>query len=205
MFGLLRILIGVVFGAFSFFLIFKFSKLKFWYWLSIGVIGAVILLITILGFVPFENLLYSFGSAKEVYEYYYFLEDDPELVVEGNECDFVVGRKNNTSNFLIVPKNTSGWKIGRGSKIKRIVQKHSNGIIVYVYQYNNSSDYFITILDTNGGESTVSDQYNTKFFSLERYNDSLGKIFVTYYAHISNLNPQYSVIVNDNKIVLGNQ
>ena len=106
---------------------------------------------------------------------------------------------------MIIPKTADGWKIGIGSNTKRIVQKLSNGIVLYVYQYKNTSDYFITILDTNGGESTVSDEYNTKFFALERYNDSLEKNFVTYYAHITNLNPQYSIIVNNNKIVLENQ
>ena len=52
---------------------------------------------------------------------------------------------------------------------------------------------------TNGGESTVSDEYNTKFFSLKRYDDSLGETFVTYYAHITNFDPQYSVIVKGDK------
>ena len=124
------------------------------------------------------------------------------LIVEGGDCDFIIDRNNDSDTYLIIPKTAYGWKIGVASNTKRIVQKFSNGIVVYVYQYKNTSDYFITILDTNGGESTVSDEYNTKFFSLERYNDSLGKVFVTYYAHITTLNQQYSVIVNDNKIVL---
>ena len=106
---------------------------------------------------------------------------------------------------MILPKTADGWKIGIGSNTKRIVQKLSNGIVLYVYQYKNTNEYFITILDTNGGESTISDEYNTKFLSLERENDSLGKTFITYYAHITNLSPQYSLIVNDNRVVLGNQ
>ncbi len=205
MFGTLRILVGAVLGIISILFVFKFAKTQIRGWLSIIIILSVILSITILGFVPFENLVYRFKSAEEVYEYYYFLEEKAKLVVEGEQSDFVVGTKNNTSTFLIVPKTADGWKIGIGSNTKRIAQKLSNGIVVYVYQYRNTSDYFITILDTNGGESTVSDEYNTKFFSLERYDDSLGKFFVTYYAHISNFNSHYSVIVNDNKIVLGNQ
>jgi energy-coupling factor transporter transmembrane protein EcfT len=205
MFGILRILVGVVVGIIAFLFVFKFAKIHLRRWLSIIIILSVILLITILGFVPFENWVYSFKSAEEVYEYYYFSEGKAKLVVEGEQSDFVVGTKDNTSTFLIVPKNPDGWEIGIGSNTKRIVQKLSNGIILYVYQYKDTSDYFITILDTNGGEATVSDEYNTKFFSLERYNNSLEKNFVTYYAHITNLNPQYSVIVNDNKIVLENQ
>lgn len=40
---------------------------------------------------------------------------------------------------------------------------------------------------------------------IERYNDLLGKNYVTYYAHITNLNPQHTVIVNDNEMVVDNQ
>ncbi|MBQ4569991.1 MAG: hypothetical protein IJA62_08085 [Ruminococcus sp.] len=158
-----------------------------------------------LAFLPFENLFITFDSPKSVYEYYNLGKSNIELIVEGDDCDFIIDRKNDSDTYMIIPKTAGGWKIGVGSNTKRIVQKLFDGIVLYVYQYKDTSDYFITVLDTNGGESTVSDEYNTKFFSLERYNDSLGKFFVTYYAHITNLNPQYSVIVNDNKIVLGNQ
>ena len=47
--------------------------------------------------------------------------------------------------------------------------------------------------------------YNPVNMRIERYNDSLGKNYVTYYAHITNLNPQDTVIVNDNEMVVDNQ
>ena len=168
-------------------------------------ISLSVLLFVVLTFLPFENLFITFDSPKAAYEYFNSGKSNIELVVEGDDCDFIIDRKNDSDTYLIIPKTADGWKIGVGSNTKRIVQKLSNGIVLYVYQYKDTNDYFITILDTNGGESTVSDEYNTKFFSLERYNDSLEKNFVTYYAHITNLNPRYSVIVNNNKIVLGNQ
>ena len=80
----------------------------------------------------------------------------------------------------------------------------SDSILFYLgFDFIFHTLYFITIFDTDGGELVISDDYNTKFYSLEKKNDFLGKTFVTYYAHMTNLNPQYSVIVNDNKIVLG--
>lgn len=163
-----------------------------------------VLLIVVLAFLPFENIFVTFDAPKSAYEYYNLGKSNIELIIEGNGCDFIIDRKKDSDTYLIIPKTADGWKIGIGSNTKRIVQKLSDGIVLYVYQYKDTSDYFITILDTNGGESTVSDEYNTKFFSLERYNDSLGKTFVTYYAHITNFSSQYSVIVNDNKIVLEN-
>ncbi len=202
MFNITRLIIGSVFLIFSIILIKKSKSIRKRALYAIFTCISL-LLIAVLAFLPFENLFITFKSPKEAYEYCNLGESNIELIVEGNYSDFVIGHKNDYDTYLIIPKTTGGWKIGIGANTKRTIQKFYNGITVYVYQYKNTSDYFITILDTNGGESTVSDEYNTKFFSLERYNDSLGKIFVTYYAHITNLNPQYSVIVNDNKIVLG--
>lgn len=204
MYNIIRLIIGCVFLVCSITAI-KKSKLIRKHILYIVFTSLSVILIVVLAFLPFENLFVTFDSPKVAYEYYNLGKSNIELIVEGDDCDFIIDRENDSDTYLIIPKTADGWKIGVGSNTKRIVQKLSNGILLYVYQYKNTSDYFITILDTNGGESTVSDEYNTKFFSLERYNDSLEKNFVTYYAHITNLNQQYSVIVNDNKIVLGNQ
>ena len=200
MFGILRILVGFLLGFIVFIFGFKFVKTQPKRWFSIIVID--ILLITILCFVPFENWVYSFKSAEDVYKYYYFSEEKAELVIEGEQSDFVVGRKNEVSTFLIVPKTADGWKIGISLNDKRIVEKFFNGITVHINQYKNTNDYFITVFDINGGELNISDDYNTKFFSLEDNSEFLGKTFVTYYAHISDFNPQYSVTVNGEKIEL---
>ena len=204
MYNIIRLIIGCIFLVCSITVI-KKSKVIRKHLLCIVFTGLSVMLIAVLAFLPFENLFVTFDSPKAAYEYYNLGKSNIELVVEGDDCDFIIDRKNDSDTYLIIPKTADGWKIGVGSNTKRIVQKLSNGIVLYVYQYKDTNDYFITILDTNGCESTVSDEYNTKFFSLERYNDSLEKNFVTYYAHITKLNPRYSVIVNDNKIVLGNQ
>ena len=64
------------------------------------------------------------------------------------------------------------------------------------YQYKNTNDYFITILDTKGGEISISDEYNTEFCSLERSAPALGKSYVSYYAHISESELPYSLTLN---------
>lgn len=153
-------------------------------------------------FFPFENLLVSFDSPKSAYEYYSFDRSKIELVVEGEHCDFLVARKGSSETYLILPKTEDGWKIGIGSHTKRIVQQQSDEVVVYVYQYKNTSDYFVTIFSTSGGELTVSDDSNTEFFALERKDDVLGSTFVTYYGHIANLTSQHCVTVNGNEIML---
>lgn len=204
MYSIIRLIIGCIFLGCSTIAIKKTNVIRksIFYVISIGMSLALVVILT---FLPFENLFVTFNSPKAAYEYFSFSKSDVELIVEGNNCDLIIDRKNNTDTYLIIPKTADGWKIGLGSDTKRIVQKISDGIVVYVYQYKSTDDYFITILDTNGGESTVLDEYNTIFLSLKRSNASLEKTFVTYYAHITNLSPRYSVIVNGNKIVLNNQ
>ena len=201
MYSIIRLIIGCIFLGFSIAAIKKSRTIRK-HILYVIFTSMSVALIVVLNFFPFENFFVTFNSPKAAYEYFSFSKSNIELIVEGNNCDFIVDHQNNTDTYLIIPKTADGWKIGIGSNTKRIVQKLSNGIVVHIYQYKNTSDYFITVLDTNGGELTVSDEYYTKFVSLKRNNDSLKKTFVTYYGHIANLNPQYNVIVNDNKIAM---
>ena len=203
MYNIIRLVIGCIFLVSSIIAIRK-SKLMHKYILYSVFTGLSVMLIVVLSFLPFENLFVTFDSPKAAYEYFNLGKSNIELIVEGDNCDFIIDRKNNSDTYLIVPKTADGWKIGIGLNTKRIIQKLSDGIVLYVYQYKNTSDYFITILDTNGGESVVSDEYNTEFFPLKRNNDSIGKTFVTYYAHITKFNPQYSITVNGNKILMKN-
>lgn len=204
MYIMIRIIIGCVFLACAIAAV-KKSKAIRKRVLYLVFAGIAVVLVVVLAFLPFENLLVTFDSPQAAYAYFNPGKSDVALVVEGDACDFVVGRKNGTDTYLIVPKTAEGWKTGIGADTKRIAQTISDGIVFYVYQYKNTKDYFVTVLDTNGGESAVSDEYNTEFLSLERKNDSPGKTFVTYYAHIAGLDAPYSVTVNGTEIVLENK
>ncbi|MBQ8447459.1 MAG: hypothetical protein IJX27_00840 [Clostridia bacterium] len=200
MFGIIRLIIGIIFLIFSIIVIRKsiVSHKRVLYFVSTGVAVALIAVLTIL---PFENLFITFDSPKSSYEYYTSGKSNIELIVEGTDCDLVVDCKNDAYTCLIIPKNSNGWKIGTGLNTKRIFQKISNGITVYIYQYKNTNDYFITIFDTSGGELEILDSYNTEFEFLKKNNEFIGKEFTTYYAYIPNFNSQYCVVVNGYEIV----
>ena len=151
MYNIIRLIIGCIFLVCSITTI-KKSKLIRKHILYIVFTSLSVLLIVVLTFLPFENLFVTFDSPKAACEYFNLGKSNIELIVEGGDCDFIIDRNNDSDTYLIIPKTADGWKIGVGSNTKRIVQKFSNGIVVYVYQYKNTSDYFITILDTNGGE-----------------------------------------------------
>ena len=162
---------------------------------------SLVLIVTLL-FLPLENLAITFDSPKDAYEYYKGGKSNIKLVVDGEKCDLIVDCNGDTEAYLIIPKNAYGWKVGIGLDTKRIVQNVSNGIITYVYQYKNTNDYFITVFDVTGKEINISDNCKSEFYSLEKHNDFLSKTYITYYAHISNFNPQYKLLVNGNNLEL---
>lgn len=155
---------------------------------------AVIVLGTISYVVPVENALITFQSPESAF--HYTNSGDIELVLEGQNTDMVVSSKNEIYTYTLLPKNNHGWKIGLGADIKTIVQKISEDVIVEVYQYKNSNDYFITVFVTDGGAADVSDNQGSTFYSLSQYNDVLDSYYDTYYAHIQNWNDQYILTVN---------
>lgn len=153
-----------------------------------------------LSFMPFENLFLTFDSPESAYEYFVSRNANIELVVDGNNCDLIVERKKDEDTLLLIPKTEKGWKISTGSNLVRVSQKLSDGFSINIYRYKNSSDYFITILNINGGVSEIFDDCNTVFYSLEKRNNYLNKDYVTYYAHLTEFTSEYYLDVNGNRI-----
>ncbi len=199
MFIILRIILGCIFLLFSILVAKKIKKNKnrLTY---LMITGISIALVIALSFFPFENLFFTFDSPNAAYEYYKLGSSKIENVIEGAECDFVVDRKDNSDSYLIIPKTSEGWKIGIGSNTKRIEQKIADGIVIYVYQYGNTNEYFITIFDTNGEVLDLSDKYDTIFITSEKHNEVLEKTFTTYYAYIPEFTSDYIISVNGNNI-----
>ena len=205
MYNIIRLIIGGIILACLCIVIKKSKAIRKRMLYIVSTVLSMVLAIVLM-FVPFENLFVTFDSPKAAYEYYILGKSNIELIVEGDACDFIVDRKSDVDSILIIPKTADGWKIGIGLNTKRIVDKLSNGISLSVYQYKDTNDYFLTVFDTNGGESTILDENNTEFIPLEeRHVDPLGRTFVSYYAHMTDFNPKDVVVVNGNKISLGNQ
>lgn len=206
MYDSVRIIIGVVLGFWWLLIAPKITKEPLKRRTSIAIIIFDIVLITVLSFIPFENLIYTFKSPEAAFKYYDPTVDKVELVVEGDESDFVLGIADDTSTITILPKTADGWKIGAGLGIRRVTQENTDGFFITVYRYMNTNDHFISIRGTQGGELAISDEYETKFheFSMKGKSDPFNRTFFTYYAYVANFDSQYSVTVNGNEIVLKN-
>ncbi len=160
-----------------------------------------------LGNFPVEDYFITFKSPEAACEYYWREKLNFKLVVEGDYSDFVVANFDNSDNkeaWSIVPKTADGWKVGLAPYLKTVATGLNDGVSIVVHRYRDTSDYFITIYTTafctDDEETTVSDEYNTRFYPLERYSDYKGKTLVDYYAHLTDFDPEYSVIVNGSKV-----
>ncbi len=197
MYGFVRLILGCVF-LISAIIIIRRSTSTCTRRQYICAVICTIVLVTFASFFPVENVFFTFDSAESVYEYVNFSSSSVNVVVSGKNCDFVVGKnKNNVNKYLTVPKTSDGWKIGIGTDLKLVTQKIDIGIFIYIYQYKDTSDYFVTILDMTGNIEEITDSLNTDFISSTTDNNSTDNI-VAYYANIQNIDNKYWLCLDDN-------
>lgn len=196
-FGTIRLVFFVIIFVICVLLIWK-SRLihkRRWY---LSLLAVTIALTTLSVFIPIENAFITFSSPTAAFEY--INTGIVKLIVNGEYTDFVVAEKGNADSYLIIPKEGTGWKLGLGTDTKRIAHKISNGVSIQVYQYKNTDDYYITVLNTEGGIFEISDNHNSEFSYLDKLNPSLNETFYTYYAYVKNFDAQYILTVNGKTI-----
>lgn len=161
-----------------------------------------IVLTTISALLPIEDAFITFSSPESAYNYKNY--GSVKLIVNGEKTDLIVGEKGDADVYEIVPKSNNGWKLGMGFDTKRVIQTISDGITIYVYQYRNTNDYYITIFDTNEGSLDITDNHNSDFKYLEKSNSTLDKTFYTYYAYIGSFDDKYALTMNGKLIKICN-
>ena len=162
MFGIVRLIIGLAFFACAIVIILR-SRSERKRRMCITSLVVTVVLITILSFLPFENLFHAFSSAEDAYNYVDFGNGKVALVIEGDESDFVVGEKNDAYSYLIIPKTSEGWKVGLGVQTVRVIQKTIDEISICLYRFEKSDDYFVTVFNNRGGVIEISDSCNSRF------------------------------------------
>lgn len=150
---------------------------------------------------PIENMITNFSTPEIAFKYI-MGNDRVVQIVDGEQSSFVIGEKQDSYIYLILPKSDDGWEIDYGLNTKMIMHKFVDNLVIHVYQYKNSSEFYLTILNIDGGYMDVSDSIGTEFVKIEKTNDSINKTFVTYYAYIPNFNSQYQITVNNTIVEL---
>lgn len=199
LFEIIRVIFGVILFIVCYSII-KASKIQYKRRSYLISLICAILIIVFSNLLPIENAFITFSTPESAFSY--VNTGNIKLVIDGSQTDFVVAEKGDAKIYSIIPKTENGWKLGMGKDTKKINQKSFDGIVIYVYQYKNTNDYYITVLNTNGGMLELSDNYNSTFYHLDQVNKELNETFYTYYAYIEALNEQYALSINGNKIIL---
>ncbi|MBR0540957.1 MAG: hypothetical protein IJK26_01985 [Clostridia bacterium] len=147
---------------------------------------------------PIDNLLLSFSSPEKSYKYTHL--GNTTVVAEGLNSSFLVEQKNEQSIYSLIPKKEDRWKTDLGHTTQLVYQKIDENIIVYFYKCKNTEDYYISVLNTNGGVSDITDNNNSYFTHIEYYDENTENSYYTYYAYIGNLEKEYSVNI-DNTVI----
>lgn len=197
MYGIVRIIFfGVIFLICMLFMK-KYEILK-----GKNIIVTIIFMIifcTISVLFPVENHFITFSTPEKAYGYMNF--EEVKLVIEGKKSAFVLGEKDRADYvYLVIPKSETGWKLGRGIDTKLKEQKIEEGIVVSIYQYKNSDDYYVTIVDMGDRKNEISDSCNSKFITLNYTNKELGSSYSSYYASVLKYSKNYWVSVNGKQI-----
>jgi hypothetical protein len=199
MYTIIRLVIWGVIFVICFVLV-KKSKIKHKRCLYLVSLLITIILGTITCMIPFENMFLTFSSPEAAFGYVH--SGIVDLTVDGRNTAMVIAKKSNNHVYAIVPKSNDGWKLGIGLDTRRIVRQVSEGIVVEVYQYKDTDDYYIVVLDTDGGASEISDNQNSEFYYSTERNSTLNKTFYTYYAYIHDFNDLYTLTINRRTISL---
>ena len=201
MYSIVRIIIGFILFACSIVVIRKFQTIRKRSSYTIAFVTTILIIPSVLGLFPFENLFITFDTPESSYEYYNFGNNNIQVVIEGENSAYVLEQKSVSEKvYSIIPKTESGWKIGTGFNNRRVAYNFIDSVSINVYQYEDTNDYFISIYDMNGGKSEVSDDYNTSFYSIHKKDENGNIVDTSHYAYVPDFNSDYCIIVNGNRI-----
>lgn len=200
MYSFIRFFISIIFFGILILLQKKFKSVSRRRYLIISTISSILFLF-IITFIPFENTAFTFTSPEQAYNYYNSNGKIAEII-PGENCDFIIGNIDNKRNISCIPKTEDGWKIGIPLHTKKILVTANNGFTVIIYQYKNTTDYFIMVSDMNNTSVEISDSLDSQFVqTVFDTSDDNVKIY-GYYAYIKGYNSDYELIINGTNIPL---
>lgn len=199
LYGMIRLGIGFIIAIVLFVLI-KYSKTIDKRKCCIAAFIAVSITVSLLYLIPFENAFITFSSPEKAF--HYTNSWDIDNIVSGTETSFVIASKDNVNTYKIVPKTQKGWKISSALATKDMFRYFYNGISIHIYRYKNSSDYYIALFDTDGGQINITDNRGSDFISVIRNQSADIEPVYHYYACINNIDSEYVITLNGEDIKL---
>lgn len=201
MYSIVRIIIGFILFACSIVVIRKFQTIRKRSSYAIAFVTTILIIPSVLGLFPFENLFITFDTPEDAYNYNTFGDTNVQLVLDGEDCAFIVDFESSSKRTIAaIAKSEKGWKLDGGSNIKLITSNFVDGISIDVYQFKDTNDYFINVFDMDSGAVDIFDDYNTEFYLFEHTNTEWNITDTDYFAYIPYFNNEYSIVINGNRI-----
>ena len=153
-----------------------------------------------------EGRVLSYPNPQAAYQANHFGEID--AVTEGACSTLVVSQDGGANSAItILPKDGNTWKIGTGleTKIVSSIVAGSPKVLVSLYRYVNSSDYYLVAntIDLEGQEIEITDSENTSFVSWEQ-KASIGTFYYCS-AYLNGLDQDYALLVNGESVTFAEE
>lgn len=199
MFGFIRLLLALLIFAGAFILFGK-SGIKRKRAVTIVLACTAVIIVSLSMLIPFENAFFTFQTPESAFQYVN-MKTDVKVTVYGEKSCLVVGEKGKVDQYLIIPKSSDGWKLGRGADTKIIKSEMADSVAVCVYQHKKTGDCYISVFDTEGEPIELHDNYKSVFAYSEE-TVSPNKEYGTYYAYISYADGEYQLTVNGRTVTI---
>lgn len=162
--------------------------------------GAVVAILTVFSLFPPEVAFLSFSSPPEAFAYNNI--GRVELTVTGEESALVAAHSGDHDTIRIVAKNGERWKAGIGWNTTTVSHKVADGVVITVYRYRSTNEYYVSLSNTNGGALDITDIGGADLQHTERDNAVLQERFYTYYFYARDLTAGRTVSIDGKAVRL---
>lgn len=166
--------------------------------------GVIILLLWLISpLILFENTSMTFETPEDAFEYAQTDVEIVELIVEGDNTAFVIAQNDMSALTLgIVVKTSDGWKPASAFEYKCIKRGYLNSILVEVYQYKDTNEYYV--FSSSGFDELyeIADNKNTEFSDVNTRNSLGEKLQHSYLGYVPSFDEEYAIAINGQDIFL---
>ena len=163
------------------------------------------ILASISGLFPVENLIVGFKSPDKVLYYYQGGETDD--ILNGKASSMVIySKRNAVGSYFIVPKSENGYKIPHLFSVKKVSNKSDRDGRFNVYHVLGTNDYYV-VGSISSSERTIniidSNNESIKNIIIEMEHADTKTVFL--YSFVENFTSDYYLLINGEKVLVSNQ
>ena len=169
---------------------------------SLLLVALCLILVSVSGMYPVENLFINFKSSESVFNYANFCEVN-DILYGKESCMVIYTNQNNSGWHYIIPKTEKGYKIPNYFATKKVANKFDKNGNFDVYNVLGTQDYYIvgTIL-SNTSEQNIVDSQNHPVENIMIDMGNTETKTVILYSYVENFNKDYYLIMNGIKTTI---